>query len=131
MIPMIGTTSGKPTKETIMSTRNLSAETMVLATPQKYAIATPSNLLTPIKGEPPIGAGRGRRRNPIITKIYNELITNRNQWFHVNITLSTAKQVASFRASMYARAKKDNLEISTSAMFNDSTKTYDFWVILY
>lgn len=114
-----------------MSRNLLSIETMVEAAPERFAITNDSDLLTPIKGEPPLGLGRGRRRNPIITKIYNTLIASRNQWFHVNVTISTPKQVASLRAALYARAKKDNLEISTSSAFNDKTKLYDFWVILY
>ena len=114
-----------------MPSRTFSTETLAHATPQRYAIDQSSKILTPIKGEPPINAGRGRRRNPVITKIYNELISNRNQWFHVNVPMTSQKQVASMRASLYARAKKDNLEISTSAMFNDTTKLFDFWIILY
>jgi len=114
-----------------MSIRDLSTETIVQAAPSRYQIAESTPLLTALKGEPPINAGRGRRRNPVITKIYNHLISNRNTWFHVNVPLTSEKQVASMRTSLYARAKKDNLQISTSALFNDETKLFDFWVILY
>jgi NAD(P)-dependent dehydrogenase (short-subunit alcohol dehydrogenase family) len=71
-------------------------------------MAEPTKLLTAIQGDPPIGAGKGRRRNPVITAMYNELVSKRNVWFHVNIPITSKKQLASLRASLSARATKDN-----------------------
>jgi hypothetical protein len=107
-----------------------SVETQAMQNPRKFAIAEPTKLLTFIKGEPPINTGRGRRRNPVITDIYGQLLLNRNQWAHVNIPITSKKQLASLRASFNDRAKKDNLRMSTSAMFNESNKMFDLWVML-
>ena len=107
-----------------------SVETQIESNPKKFAIAQPSKLLTRINGEPPTTSGKGRRRNPVITQIYNELILARNVWFHVNIPITSAKQLASIRMSLYARAKKDNLTLSTSSLFNEKTKMFDMWVLL-
>ena len=107
-----------------------SVETQIETNPRKFAINQPTKLLTKIKGEPPIGSGKGRRRNPVITNIYNELIVNRNEWFHVNIPITSNKQLASIRMSLYARAKKDNLTLSTSSLYNETTKMFDLWVLL-
>lgn len=112
-----------------MPTR-ISKETELITYPNRYAVNKDEKLLTPIKGDPPMFAGRGRRRNPLITKMYNQLITSRNQWFHVNIPITSKEQLASIRTSLYARASKDNFTISTSSLFNDVTKTYDLWVML-
>lgn len=106
-----------------------STETQAISNPKKFAIAAPTKLLTRVS-EPPMNSGRGRRRNPVITTIYNELISNRNVWFHVNIPLTDKKQVASLRAGLYARAAKDNLHTETVSRFNEDTKMYDFWVLL-
>lgn len=77
-----------------------------------------------------MNSGKGRRRNPIITAIYNELITNRNEWFHVNIPVTSKQQLASLRASLSSRALKDNLTLSTTSLFNEATKMFDLWIIL-
>lgn len=107
-----------------------STETIVATTPEKFAVAKPTNLLTAIKGEPPVNLAKGRRRNPVITEIYNHLISNRNVWFHVNIPITSQKQLASIRTSLYTRARKDNMYTATSSMFNEQTKMFDFWVML-
>jgi hypothetical protein len=108
----------------------LSVESLIQSNPKKYALAEPTKLLTKIKGEPPMNSGKGRRRNPIITAIYNELITNRNEWFHVNIPVTSKQQLASLRASLSSRALKDNLTLSTTSLFNEATKMFDLWIIL-
>lgn len=107
-----------------------SIETQIETNPRKFAIAEPSKLVTFIKGEPPVNSGKGRRRNPVITEVYNNLITNRNVWAHVNIPITNKQQLASIRTSLYNRAKKDNLGLATSSMFNDRTKMFDLWVML-
>jgi len=107
-----------------------SVETQIETNPRKFAITEPTKLLTRINGEPPIGSGKGRRRNPIITNIYNELITNRNVWFHVNIPITSKQQLASIRMSLYFRAKKDNLTLSTSSLYNEKIKMFDLWILL-
>ncbi len=106
-----------------------SLETQALNTPKKFAIAAPTKLLTRVS-QPPVGSGKGRRRNPIVTAIYGELIHNRNEWFHVNIPLTDKKQVATLRAGLYSRAAKDNLATESVSRFNDETKMFDFWVML-
>jgi hypothetical protein len=106
-----------------------STETQVISNPKKFAIATPTKLLTRVS-QPPVGSGKGRKRNPVITAIYAELLNNRNEWFHVNIPLTDKKQVASLRAGLYARAAKDNLATESVSRFNDETKMFDFWVML-
>ena len=111
-------------------TIQLSVESLIQSNPKKYALAEPTKLLTKIKGEPPMNSGKGRRRNPIITAIYNELITNRNEWFHVNIPVTSKQQLASLRASLSSRALKDNLTLSTTSLFNEATKMFDLWIIL-
>ena len=107
-----------------------SVETLIQSNPRKYALAEPTKLLTRIKGEPPMNSGKGRRRNPVITAIYNELITNRNEWFHVNIPVTSKEQLGSLRMSLYTRAKKDNLTLSSSSLYNETTKMFDLWIIL-
>ena len=107
-----------------------SVETLIQSNPRKYALAEPTKLLTRIKGEPPMNSGKGRRRNPVITAIYNELITNRNEWFHVNIPVTSKEQLSSLRMSLYTRAKKDNLTLSSSSLYNETTKMFDLWIIL-
>jgi hypothetical protein len=107
-----------------------SFETQLETNPRKFALAEPTKLLTKIKGEPPMNTGKGRRRNPVITTIYNELITNRNEWFHVNIPVTSKQQLASLRVSLYTRAKKDNLTLSSSSLYNETTKMFDLWVML-
>lgn len=107
-----------------------SVETQIIQNPKKFAIAEPTKLLTFIKGEPPVNSGKGRRRNPVITDIYNGLISNRNEWAHVNIPITNKKQLASIRASLNSRAMKDNLHISTASEFNEKTKMIDLWVML-
>ena len=108
----------------------LSVESLIQSNPKKYALAEPTKLLTKIKGEPPMNSGKGRRRNPIITAIYNELITNRNEWFHVNIPVTSKQQLASLRASLSSRALKDNFTLSTTSLFNEAIKMFDLWIIL-
>lgn len=107
-----------------------SVETQTMRNPKKFAIAEPTKLLTFIKTEPPVGAGKGRRRNPVITEIYSALLVNRNEWAHVNIPITNKKQLASIRSSLNARATKDNLKIATASKFNDKTKMIDLWVML-
>lgn len=108
-----------------------STETQLNRNPKKFAAADqPKKLLKRINGEPPVNAGRGKRRNPIITGMYAELLQNRNVWFHIEIPITSAKQLASIRASLYARAQKDNLRTQTSSVFNETTKMFDMWVML-
>lgn len=108
----------------------LSDETKVEVSPRKFAINETTKVITFINGEPPSISGRGRRANPVITQIYSSLLTNRNQWAHVNIPITSKKQLESLRLSLYTRAGKDNLTLNTRSMFNDRTKLYDFWVML-
>jgi hypothetical protein len=107
-----------------------SVETQIESNPRKFGISEPTKLLTRIKGEPPMNSGKGRRRNPVISTIYSELITNRNEWFHVNIPITSKQQLASLRVSLYTRAKKDNLTLSSSSLYNETTKMFDLWVML-
>jgi len=107
-----------------------STETQISQNPARFKMAEPTKLLTPIQGEPPIGAGRGRRRNPVVSAIYNELVGKRNQWFHVNIPITDKKQLASLRSSLTARATKDNLHLATSSVLNEQTKMHDLWIML-
>jgi hypothetical protein len=107
-----------------------SHETIIEQAPHKFAMNEPSKLVTFIKGEPPTGVGKGRRKNPIVTQIYSELLTHRNQWAHVNIPITNQKQLQSLRIAFYTRAKKDNLNIATSSVYNEKTKTFDLWVML-
>lgn len=107
-----------------------STETQIMRNPKKFAISEPSKLLTFIKGEPPVNSGKGRRRNPVVTEIYGQLLVNRHEWAHVNIPITSKGQVATLRAAFFARAKKDNLRMCTSSMYNESTKMYDLWVML-
>lgn len=114
-----------------MATRikDLSAETQLMTRPQKFAAAQPSKLLTPVDA-PPLNVGRGRRRNPIYTALYAQLLENRNQWFHVNIAFTTKKEAYNLSNSLYNRALKDSLSLSRSTAFNEKTKTWDLWVML-
>lgn len=107
-----------------------STETQVHQNPARFKMAEPTKLLTAIQGEPPIGAGKGRRRNPVITAIYNELVAKRNVWFHVNIPITSKKQLASLRASLSVRATKDNLSLSSASVPNEQNKMIDLWVML-
>lgn len=107
-----------------------SIETQVSKNPRKFAMAQPSKLLTKLKGEPPFNISKGRRRNPVNTTIYNELIANRNEWFHVNVQIVDKKQLASIRSSLSFRARKDNLTLATASLFNEETQTIDLWVML-
>lgn len=107
-----------------------STETLLVQSPQRFALSEPGKLVTYLKGEPPHNVGRGRRRNPIISAIYNEIIQNRNVWAHINIMITDKKAKASIIASLYSRASKDNLSLSTSSVFNDRTKMYDLWVMV-
>ena len=107
----------------------LSDETRVITNPQKFAITQPSKVVTFINGEPPTGF-RGKRSNPVINNIYAALITNRNQWAHVNIQITNKKQLASIIASLTYRSSKDNLALSTRTMMNEQTKTIELWVML-
>lgn len=107
-----------------------SVETQIQQNPRKFAVAEPTKLLTFIKSEPPVGSGKGRRKNPVITEIYSALLTNRNEWAHVNIPITNKKQLQGIRASLTARAAKDNLRIATASQFNEKTKMIDLWVML-
>ena len=109
---------------------NISDETRIQQNPERFAIKEPSKVVTFIKGEPPVNSGRGRRRNPVITEIYGSIITHRNEWAHVNVPITSKKQLGSIRTSLYIRAQKDNLSLSTSSVFNERTKMYDLWVML-
>lgn len=114
-----------------MATRikDLSAETQLMTRPQKFAAAQPSKLLTPVD-EPPFNVSRGRRRNPIYTEVYSQLLQTRNQWFHVNIPFSSNKECRNFANSLYQRSLKDVLKLSRSIAFNEKTKTWDLWLML-
>lgn len=108
----------------------LSDETKVQQNPKKYAITnTGDKMLTFINGEPPTGI-RGRRSNPVINKIYQDLLSNRGVWAHINIQITNKKQRSSIVTSLYNRAKKDSLYLSTRSMFNEHTNTYELWVML-
>lgn len=108
-----------------------SNETQFNRNPKKFAAANqPSKLLRRITGEPPMNVGRGKKRNPVISEMYAELLNNRNAWFHVEIPITSKKHLASIRTSLYTRASKDNLHISTTSVFNETTKMYDMWIML-
>lgn len=107
----------------------LSDETRVITNPQKFAITQANKVVTFINGEPPTGF-RGKKANPVINNIYNALITNRNQWAHVNIQITNKKQLGSIISSLNYRAGKDNLYLSTRTMHNEQTKTIELWVML-
>lgn len=107
-----------------------SVETQLSRNPKKFAVAEPTKLLKRITGEPPINAGRGKRRNPVISQMYAELLNNRNVWFHVEIPITSRSQLASIRTSLYTRASKDNLHVATTSIFNENTKMFDLWVML-
>lgn len=107
-----------------------STETQATRNPRKFAIAESTRLVTFIKGEPPVNSGKGRRRNPVITELYNSLITNRNQWAHVNIPVTSKKQLSAIRSSLNSRALKDNLRLATASLYNENTKMFDLWVML-
>lgn len=109
--------------------KNPSVETEMMTRPQKYAATQPSRLLTPVD-EPPFNVGRGRRRNPLYSAVYSELLEKRNQWFHVNIAFTSKKDMSNFAMNLYNRARKDELNISRSSAFNERTKTYDLWLML-
>ena len=108
-----------------------STETQLNRNPRKFAAAEqPTKLLKRINGEPPINAGRGKRRSPVISAIYGELLQNRNVWFHIELPIMKHKHLAALRASLYSRASKDNLRTQTSSVFNDTTKMFDVWIML-
>lgn len=108
-----------------------STETQLTRNPRKFAAADqPTKLLKRITGEPPINAGRGKRRNPVISAMYAELLENRNVWFHVEIPITDKKQLTSIRTSLYTRAYKDNFHVASTSVFNEKTKMYDLWVML-
>ncbi len=106
-----------------------SDETRVEQNPARFAIKDTTKVITFIKGEPPTGVGKGRK-NPVITNIYKALTVRRNEWAHVDIAITNAKQKAAIVASLYSRAAKDNLSLSTRSMFNERSKTYELWVML-
>lgn len=114
-----------------MATRikDLSPETQLMTRPQKFAATQINKLLTPVE-EPPLNVGRGRRRNPIYTAIYAQLLENRNQWYHVNIAFVSRKECYNFSNNLYNRALKDVLPLSRSTAYNEKTKTWDLWVML-
>lgn len=106
-----------------------SDETKVEQNPARFAIKDASKMITFIKGEPPTGVGKGRK-NPVITNIYMALAVRRNEWAHVDIAITNIKQKSAIVASLYSRAVKDNLSLSTRSMFNERSKTYELWVML-
>jgi hypothetical protein len=108
---------------------HLSDETRIQQNPERFAIKEPTKVVTFIKGEPPTGV-RGKKRNPVITNIYNAISVRRNEWAHVDIQITNAKQKAAIVASLYARARKDNLYISSRSIFNERSKTFELWVML-
>ena len=108
---------------------NISDETRIQQNPERFAIKEPSKVVTFIKGEPPTGV-RGKKRNPVITNIYNAISVRRNECAHVDIQITNAKQKAAIIASLYARARKDNLYVSSRSMFNERSKTFELWVML-
>jgi hypothetical protein len=107
-----------------------SVETQVELTPTKFAINSDMKVLTPIKGDPPVNLSRGRRRDPVLTQIYQQIIADQGQWFHVNISFTNKKQLNSFRGSLIHRARKDAKKLSTASLFNDNTKIFDLWIRL-
>jgi len=107
-----------------------SLETQVEQNPTRFAINPDMKILTPIKGDPPFGLNRGRKRDPVLTQIYQEIIGNPGQWYHVNISFTNKKQMNSFRASLALRAKKDSRKLSSATLFNDNTKIFDLWICL-
>lgn len=108
----------------------LSDETRVEFSPRKFALNQETKVVTFINGEPPAVSGKGRRANPVITQIYSSLLTNRGQWAHVNIPITSKKQKGSIIMSLYSRAKKDNLSLSSRSLYNERTKLYDLWVMV-
>lgn len=108
-----------------------STETQLNRNPKKFAaVDQPTKLLKKISGEPPINVGRGKRRNPVISAMYAELLENRNVWFHVEIPVTSKKHLNTIRTSLYTRAYKDNLHVATTSVFNEKTKMFDMWVML-
>lgn len=107
-----------------------SSETQVHNSPQKFAMQESKKLVKFIKNDPPENVGKGRKRNPVVTAIYNELIINRNMWAHVEIAFPDKKSKQSMVMSLYTRAKKDNLSLESRSLYNETTKTYDLWVRL-
>jgi hypothetical protein len=105
-----------------------STETQVANSPQKFAMNESKKLVKFIKNDPPENVGKGRKRNPVATAIYNELILSRGQWAHVEIAIPDKKSKQSLVMSLYSRAKKDNLLLESRSLFNDNTKMYDLWV---
>lgn len=106
-----------------------SDETIIEQNPSRFAILQPGKIVTFIKGEPPTGR-KGKRANPVIIQIYTSLIVRRNEWAHVDIAITNAKQKASIIAALYIRARKDNLYLSSRSLFNEQTKTYELWVMV-
>ena len=107
-----------------------SDETKVEQNPSRFAIKDATKIVTFIKGEPPTGVGKGRA-NPVITNIYKALTVRRNEWAHIDIAITNTKQKSAIIASLYARAAKDNLHLSSRSMFNERSKTYELWVMLF
>lgn len=106
-----------------------SDETKVEQNPARFAIKDATKIVTFIKGEPPTGVGKGRK-NPVITNIYMALAVRRNEWAHVDIAITNSNQKAAIVTSLYSRAAKDNLRLSSRSMFNERSKTYELWVML-
>jgi len=105
-----------------------SVETQIQNNPQKFAMNESKKLVKFIKNDPPANVGKGRKRNPVATAIYNELIMKRGEWAHVEIALPDKKSKQSIVMSLYNRAKKDNLALESRSLFNDDTQMYDLWV---
>lgn len=107
----------------------LSDESRIISNPQRFAITQNTKVITFIQGEPPTGM-RGKRANPVINDIYGQLLTNRGIWAHLNIQITNKKQLGSIVSSLNYRTAKDNLRLSTRTMLNETTKTYELWVMV-
>lgn len=105
-----------------------SAETRVILSPLSFDIDPNLKVATPIKGDPP--AGIKKKRHPVITKLYKQLLSRRGTWFHVNIRFTNSDQVNAFRTSLYNRCAKDGERVSTCSMFNEDLDVYEMWVML-
>jgi hypothetical protein len=74
---------------------------------------------------------RGRKRNPVHTKIYNELSSHLGTWGKLNINVIDLPSKKRIEASLRARARKDGFRLSVISSFNEVTKNFDVWMKLY
>jgi len=109
--------------------KDMSTETQLATRPQKFAANQNTKILTRVDA-PPFHVGRGRKRSPLVSLAYAELLENMNTWFHVNIPFATKKEMTNFATNLYNRSQKDNLSLSRSTAYNEVTKTYDLWILL-